>query len=268
MYRKKPAGVAFREQSPQYTGHEKETALTRIALILLTLAFVLGLWSRDITWWPGRIAILWLAFSVALVGVAYLGLWPGMLLKSRRGTLYRGSWLLMGPFRLFNVATFTLYHRLSPEPAWAEIVPRLFLGRRLWDKEARALGPIHVLDLTCEMSETRFFREQEGYHCIPVLDNGCPSPDQLRAGVAWLKENHGPGPVYVHCAAGHGRSATVVIAYLLSIGAVYSVEEGIALLKSKRPGVYLNPDQCRGLAPFVACHLRGNAHNTDRRPGP
>jgi protein-tyrosine phosphatase len=117
------------------------------------------------------------------------------------------------------------------------------------------------------MSETCCFREQEGYYCLPVLDNGCPTQAQLCEGAAWLKENLARGPVYVHCAAGHGRSATVVIAYLLSVGTVRTVEEGFALLRSKRPRVYLNPDQRAGLARFVACHLKGNAHNTDRRPG-
>ena len=267
MYRE-TAGVAFPGWNAQYTGRTKESALTKIGITYLSVALVSAVIAVAAPWWPLRIALIWLAVSLALMAAAYLGAGPRLLFKRRRGTLYPASWLLMGPFRLCNALAFNVYHRLLPEPAWAEVVPGLILGRRLWAKEARALGPVRVLDLTGEMSETRCLREQAGYVCLPVLDNGCPTPDQLRAGVAWLQENHPRGRVYVHCAAGHGRSATVVIAYLLTIGLVASVEEGVALLQSKRPRVYLNRDQRLGLKPFAACHLQGNAHNTGQRPEP
>lgn len=211
--------------------------------------------------------MIWLAFSLALMGAAYLGAGPRVLMKRRRGTLHPASWLLLGPFHLLNALVFNVYHHLLPEPAWAEILPGLHLGRRLWAREARALGAARVLDMTAEFSEPRCLREREGYYCLPVLDNGCPSPEQLRAGVVWIAENLPRGGAYVHCAAGHGRSATVVVAYLLTIGRVRSVEEGTALLKSKRPRVYLNHDQRQGLAPFVACQRYDNAHNTPPVPG-
>jgi protein-tyrosine phosphatase len=57
--------------------------------------------------------------------------------------------------------------------------------------------------------------------------------------VAWLTERAGEGPVYVHCALGHGRSATVVVAYLVATGRAATVQEGLASLRSKRPGVSL-----------------------------
>jgi protein-tyrosine phosphatase len=100
-----------------------------------------------------------------------------------------------------------------------------------------------VLDLTCEFDENRPMRNGGRYLCLPVLDNTSPTPGQLREAVQWLSEALNAGRVYVHCAAGHGRSATVVIAYLLAVGSVSSVDEGIALLKSHRPGVRLNASQ-------------------------
>jgi hypothetical protein len=202
-------------------------------------------------WWALRAAMIWLAFSLTLMAAAYLGAGPAVLMKRRRGTLHPLSWLLLGPFHLLNALVFNIYHRLSSEPAWAEILPGLYLGRRLWQRDARRLGEARVLDMTGEFTEPRCIRKREGYCCLPVLDNGCPAPAQIRAGVAWLMENHARGRVYVHCAAGHGRSATVVVAYLLTIGRVRSVEEGVALLRSKRPRVYLNRDQRAGLLPFV-----------------
>ena len=64
-----------------------------------------------------------------------------------------------------------------------------------------------------------------------------------------------PRPVYVHCAEGHGRSATVVAALLLLTEQVSTVEEAISNVRQARPGVGLNRQQiallrrvCRGSA--------------------
>jgi protein-tyrosine phosphatase len=51
------------------------------------------------------------------------------------------------------------------------------------------------------------------------------------------------GPVYVHCALGHGRTATVVLAYLLATGQVATLREGLARLRTLRPGVGLHRQQ-------------------------
>jgi protein-tyrosine phosphatase len=56
--------------------------------------------------------------------------------------------------------------------------------------------------------------------------------------------------VYVHCALGHGRSACVVIAYLLSVGSVRTFFAGTGVLRSLRPGVRLDPEQRRLLRRF------------------
>lgn len=107
-----------------------------------------------------------------------------------------------------------------------------------------------VLDLAGEFPEERSQRELPGYRSLPVLDATAPTEDELRSAVAWIAEAIGAGPVYVHCALGHGRSACVVIAYLLSVGAVDTVAEGVRLLRSLRPGIRLHPPQLRLLREF------------------
>lgn len=192
-----------------------------------------------------------LSLAFLVVAVAYLGLGPGVFLKNARGGLHPAGWLWLWPFHLLNELIFQSYRRISREPAYAEIVPGLYLGRRLWQREARAFGACGVLDLTCEFRENRAMREGGRYLCLPVLDNTCPTVQQLQQGVRWLEEALRQGPVYVHCAAGHGRSATVVVAYLLATGRVRSVKEGIALLKSKRPRVRINGCQRAALRAFT-----------------
>lgn len=63
------------------------------------------------------------------------------------------------------------------------------------------------------------------------------------------------GCVYVHCKAGKGRSATVVICYLLKYGRLHdinltSVDEAIAYVKSKRKVININSRQRQGIVDF------------------
>ena len=59
------------------------------------------------------------------------------------------------------------------------------------------------------------------------------------------------GGVYVHCAQGHGRSATVVAAVLLAKGLAGNKEEAEQLLKKARAKVRLNRKQQRLLDRFI-----------------
>jgi protein-tyrosine phosphatase len=105
---------------------------------------------------------------------------------------------------------------------------------------------------------------------LPVLDGTAPSEEELRSAAAWVAAAVAEGPVYVHCALGHGRSACVVIAYLLSVGAVGCVAEGVQRLRSLRPGVRLQPPQLRLLRRFEPPPARQDTDlvaAADRPPG-
>jgi atypical dual specificity phosphatase len=53
---------------------------------------------------------------------------------------------------------------------------------------------------------------------LPTPDHFEPSVEDLQKAVRFIQkfEQEGAGRVYVHCRAGHGRSAAVVLAWLLS----------------------------------------------------
>jgi protein-tyrosine phosphatase len=57
--------------------------------------------------------------------------------------------------------------------------------------------------------------------------------------------------VYVHCALGHNRTGTVVLAYLLAAGKVSDVREGLTYMRTLRPGVSLQRPQRRVLERFA-----------------
>lgn len=194
---------------------------------------------------PGTILFGYAAGSFLLVAVAYAGLGSGLFLKRRDGRLRLASWLLFLPYHLLNRLSLALARWTSREPAFAEVRERLWIGRRLTTSEAQAGKWLAVLDLAGEFGEVAALRTLPGYRSLPILDATAPTPEQLTDAVAWLRTALATGPVYVHCALGHGRTGTVVAAYLVSEGA--TVAEALALLRAARPGVRLNRTQLRAL---------------------
>jgi atypical dual specificity phosphatase len=70
---------------------------------------------------------------------------------------------------------------------------------------------------------------------LPVPDFEAPTQEQLRQAVATIQQSHlGKMGVAVHCAAGRGRTGTVVAAYLVSQGATAS--EAMSEVRKLRPG--------------------------------
>jgi hypothetical protein len=218
-------------------------------LALAVACVFAGLVTWDVVRW-GAGALLYAAFSFGLLSAAYAGAGPGLPLKRASGRQSAWAWLMFAPYFLLNAVTFRLYRLLSKEPAIAQVAPNLFFGRRLSGGEARATRWVGVLDLAGEFAEVRPLREVPAYRSLPVLDATAPTEEQLRSAAAWLARVVESGPVYVHCALGHGRSACVVIAYLLTAGRVGTAAEGAALLQSLRPGVRLYVGQGQRLRAF------------------
>ena len=218
---------------------------TFAALALTSAAASLA--ARDALGWAASAIALYCALSLAALSAAYAGAGPRLLFKRPSGRRAPLGWLLLAPYLLLTAATFSLYRLLSREPAFARVAPGLYFGRRLSAGESRAAGWVGVLDLAGELAAAWV---PPRYRSLPVLDATAPSETELRSAVAWVRQSLAAGPVYVHCALGHGRSACVVVGYLLSIGSVSTVAEGVGLVRSLRPGVRLCPAQLRLLCRF------------------
>lgn len=87
------------------------------------------------------------------------------------------------------------------------------------------------------------FRRGEPFTARPGAgqeDGTGPELEALRELLRRLRDEDG---VYVHCASGHGRSATLAIALLLDRGPAARVEDVEAQLRQRRPGIRLSAAQ-------------------------
>lgn len=201
---------------------------------------------------------VWGCVLYALVSVMFLGLSavyfanrPAWLGKRPDGRIAAWAWVIWWPYLAVNLAVMWMLSRLSTQLPIAEVVPNLFFGRRLSASERKMFSGDHILDLTAEFAEPRGLRTRAGYSSLPILDATAPRVDQLRSAMEWLDTAISSGPTFVHCAQGHGRTACVILAYLVSRGCVASIADGLQLLRQYRPNVQINRDQHRRLEEFL-----------------
>lgn len=116
--------------------------------------------------------------------------------------------------------------------------------------EFEALGILVELNLSVEKKEI----PPDGidvYSWIPVPDGYAPSPEQLDIGTAIIDEAvKGEKKVYVHCANGHGRSPTMVAAYLIRYQGK-GVDEAIDFVAGARPEIHVEETQKEALSKFL-----------------
>lgn len=117
------------------------------------------------------------------------------------------------------------------------------------------LGISVEINLTQEENELPP-KDIEVYLWLPTVDGYAPSQIAMDTGTlvihSSLMNNKG---VYVHCKNGHGRSPTLIAAYLVRFEQK-SPEEAMALVCEKRPEVHFETAQIDALKRFA--EGRGN----------
>lgn len=116
-------------------------------------------------------------------------------------------------------------------------------------EEFKRLGICGEINLEIEHPEMPP-KSIDAYLWLPVEDKKAPTMDQLTIGTAAVKQMVDLGnTVYVHCKNGHGRSPTLVAAYLVRYEGK-EPGEAIEFIKSKRPEVHLEEEQMKALEAF------------------
>ena len=184
--------------------------------------------------------LVWPAISLALMAWAYFTGNPAVFQKDE-GQISTAARIILAPYLLGAWLSFLWFSRDSVP--CTRITDRVFLGRKVSAREARRLvesGVVAVVDLTAEFVETKALRSLH-YLNIPVLDLTPPSAADIQRALEFIRHETVHGKVYVHCALGCSRSATVIAAHLLAEGIADNVETSIRMIKARRPQVVITP---------------------------
>jgi len=199
-----------------------------------------GLIFVGLTWLPAGVLAVWLGMSFLVVAAGYAGMGPRVFGKQPDGSVRPLSAMVLFPYRLLTEGLWQLHRRVSREPAAQEIVPGLWLGRRPVPQELPpSIGLL--VDLAAEFPRACRSLSNCEYLALSCLDAAAPEGAAFRVAVRRIATH--PGPVYVHCALGHGRSATVVAAVLIARGLVSDPVEAEERVRSVRVGIGLNACQ-------------------------
>ncbi|KAL4424957.1 hypothetical protein ABPG77_002842 [Micractinium sp. CCAP 211/92] len=179
----------------------------------------------------------------------------GLLGKRADGTIDPSRFALLWPYHVGLRAKLALQRRLSSEPSFSQVTEHYFIGA--WPSEQKLVPVVHpaVLDVTCELP---LQVQPPAYLNLAVWDTHAPTAQQIEVGVQWALAQRAAGrPVLVHCAHGHGRSATVLAAILIAEGRAQGASEAEALMKAERPRVRLNKRQKAALLAWLALRQEG-----------
>jgi len=117
-------------------------------------------------------------------------------------------------------------------------------------EEFKKLGVSVEVNLSLENNELPP-KDIEAYLWLPVTDGHAPTQHQLESGICFMDSMVKAGKkVYVHCRNGHGRSPTLVVAYLMHYKNM-SFEEAKKLICEKRPEAHIEKTQEKALREFA-----------------
>ena len=147
--------------------------------------------------------------------------------------------LLFWPTLAWNVLWGRVF---ALRPWWSRVDDRVILGALPFASDVARLreeGVTAVVNICGEHPGPVRAYEEAGIVQLRLLtpDFSAPSLEDMQRGVAFIQRHVGEGrTVYVHCKAGRGRSATLVLCWLVACKGV-SPEEAYAMLVRKRAHV-------------------------------
>lgn len=224
---------------------------TLFGLCVVVVAYYVSI----VDYWYLKLLLGSVAVCFVVVTFAYAGLGSKAYMKNTQGQLPWITRILCWPFLLLNHALNRVTVHVQQLNAADEVIEGLYLGRHCSRNEAGMLIKTKqiqaVIDLEAEAGEAKPFRELTNYHLLPVIDRQPVPQHVLEHGVEKIRQYLKDGPVLVHCALGRGRSAMLVVAYLLATGHQPNVEAALLYVNSCRRGVALHSDQKRALERYM-----------------
>jgi hypothetical protein len=145
------------------------------------------------------------------------------------------------PYLVLGAVALYISRWFDREGLLNRVAPDLYVGRLPFPFERgalRAAGIEAVLNLCWEFPRLSGADRETAIETahLPILDGSAPSDAQFRAAVQRVARWRGAGRcVLIHCAQGHGRTATITAAALLGLGLASDVEEALAMVRAVRP---------------------------------
>lgn len=159
--------------------------------------------------------------------------------------------------QFFTLLLTRSYRGLIPALNWWDVIDEHFcLGGALMFDDIERLqqqGVSAVINLCAERQDDqdRLGRARMKYLWIPVIDMCAPTFEQIAQGVSWIEHQLLVDRViYIHCAAGVGRSATLLASWYIYAHGV-TVSQALHLLKTRHPQVSLTRRQFQRLHEYA-----------------
>jgi hypothetical protein len=188
--------------------------------------------------------LLWPSLSFGLIAAAYLRGDHRIFGKRPDGSMSMASVVLLLPYLVYLWVVWHIIRLVSREDRCDLLGDRLTIGRRLLSNELPAETET-VVDLTCEFPEPMALRSVPRYLCIPLLDAAAASPETLAAFARQLAEID--GPMFIHCAQGHGRTGLITALLLIARGSAADPDDALSQFTASRPRLALNRVQSSAL---------------------
>lgn len=196
-----------------------------------------GVVATSLAFWTGGAGLwlIWPALSLLLIAAFYAGVGRNGFQKGPDGRMSAAAQWLLAPYLLGAWINSRLWTRRNPEPS--HVLDQVWIGRFPSQNDIRSSGSRTVIDLTAELPVRA---PPCAWHCIPMLDLVTASSRTLIDAAGEIERHRENGPVLVCCALGYGRSAAVLVTWLLRSGRAETIEAAVALVRDARPKLVLH----------------------------
>ena len=225
--------ASFREAKTSPATRSREIKIAMLYLAGAVLSALPSFFSGAWLW------MLWVSVSLSVVAFAYLTGNAAVFQKQADGRLSAAATILLLPY-LAGVR-LNMAHWLSGKAKTAQVRDGVWIGSVSGISDDLPA----VLDICAEYPRPRY---RGAYRTLPLLDMVAPSENDLVQAASLLealRRQH--GKVLTCCALGYGRSAAVVLTWLLVYGGCRDLAQATAELKQARPQMVLPPETAKAV---------------------
>ena len=229
----KTNAVSFREAKTSPETRSREIKIAMLYLAGAVLSALPALFGGAWLW------MLWVSVSLSVVAFAYLTGNAAVFQKQTDGRLSTAATVLLLPY-LAGVRLNMAYWLRGKEKT-ARVRDDVLIGSISGISDDLPA----VLDVCAEYPRPRY---RGAYCALPLLDMVAPSENDLMQAALLLealRRKH--GKVLTCCALGYGRSAAVVLTWLLAFGGCRDLAQATAELKQARPQMVLPPETAKAV---------------------